>query len=555
MPPPQLVAIISEAASSGISLQADRRVPNQRKRVHMTLELPWSADQCIQQCGRSHRSNQVCGPEYILIMTACGGERRFASTVAKRLQQLGALTKADRRAADASDLSAFDVDTKYGLKAMRESVEMLKNAQYSAQHPPKAHIRDALGLKANAELQERWTAYLEAGEDAVFGCGIDPDKDVKSFLNRLLGVPVHLQNMIFTHFSAELDEQVKTAKANDKFDEGVVDIRGEAITLKPGFPQTLANDGLSGVPLLHHVLEVDRGVSFDRATELLDEKAKGNPEGKLFRAEGFYRSKRPTIGREADGMRATAVLIQKPTKAFTLNALATYKLYRPASGLGKDVALEDFCLGARYEKVDPELANKEWTRAYKEALTTCSHGPNCKNRSFCKIGLRRNDVHLVTGSVLPFWAHLQEAVGYYTTQTARATTRHSRMAIVRVRFTGADGKEQRLVGINVRTEQEMRRLQASLGGAPGSSSGAASSSTDAKPEVKPDIKPPIKIYTKLASVMIHQLKSQGALKFNYNAAIVEEWVAEAGRYRVRVVKGANAGQTLLCRPENLMSRK
>src|SRR5438046_978734 len=112
------IAIISDAGSIGISLHASNRALNRQRRVHITLELGWSADKQMQCFGRTHRSDQAEPPEYVLLHTELGGEKRFSSTIARRLASLGALTKGDRRSADSGDLAKYNFETEEGRAAL-----------------------------------------------------------------------------------------------------------------------------------------------------------------------------------------------------------------------------------------------------------------------------------------------------------------------------------------------------------------------------------------------------------------------------------------------------
>src|ERR1700752_2181318 len=50
-------------------------------------------------------------PEYVLLSAELGGEKRFSSTIARRLGNLGALIKSDRGAADNGDLARYNCET------------------------------------------------------------------------------------------------------------------------------------------------------------------------------------------------------------------------------------------------------------------------------------------------------------------------------------------------------------------------------------------------------------------------------------------------------------
>lgn len=240
----KFISIISDAASAGISLQADRRAENQRRRVHITLELAWSAgefsqplgfskpsfltssvpiplsDKTIQQLGRTHRSNQSSAPEYILVISDVAGENRFAAAVAKRMASMGALTKGDRKAQSGGiSLGSFNFETRFGKLALERTYSAVFGHRYngaSGSKPLKADVLpDGLNQAQFFHEVDDWVDKLEmVGNEADTG-------KIQRFLNRLLGMPLHLQNPLFSYLTQNLKFVLVWAKKNNKFDRGV----------------------------------------------------------------------------------------------------------------------------------------------------------------------------------------------------------------------------------------------------------------------------------------------------------------------------------------------
>ncbi|XP_058201465.1 protein FORGETTER 1-like isoform X1 [Rhododendron vialii] len=440
----KLVAIISEAGSAGVSLQADRRAINQKRRVHLTLELPWSADRAIQQFGRTHRSNQASAPEYRLLFTNLGGERRFASIVAKRLESLGALTQGDRRAGPS--LSAYNYDSAYGKRALMMMYSGIMEQDplpvlplgCSAENP--GAIQDFI-VKAKAALFSvaivRENIRGNGTGSGIFSSHIaDSDMhDVGRFLNRILGLPPDIQNGLFELFVSIFDLVIQKARLEGYFDSGIVKMRANTIELR-GNPKVVYEDPLSGASTLLFTFTLDRGTTWKSASALLDEKQK---DGSDLTNIGFYESRNEWMGRRHFLL------------AIKGSASGLYKIFRPATGdtLSREMLLTE--LKEKYVKVSYlEKARSGWEAEYevssKQVLLMayiclylqCMHGPNCKLGNFCTVGRRLQEVNVLGGLILQIWGSIEKVISKQAHQS------HKRLRVVRIETTTDN---QQIVGL------------------------------------------------------------------------------------------------------------
>ena len=120
------ILIFSDAGGTGRSYHADLNAKNQRLRVHYLLEPGWKADAAIQGLGRTNRTNQAQPPLFRPISTNVKAEKRFLSTIARRLDTLGAITRGQRQTGGQGLFRPEDnLESHYARDALRQLYMLL----------------------------------------------------------------------------------------------------------------------------------------------------------------------------------------------------------------------------------------------------------------------------------------------------------------------------------------------------------------------------------------------------------------------------------------------
>ncbi|MDD6316799.1 MAG: strawberry notch family protein [Clostridia bacterium] len=193
------ILIFSDAGGTGRSYHADLRAKNQQKRVHYLLQPGWSASKATQGFGRSHRSNQAVAPNFRLVTTNVMGQKRFTSTIARRLDQLGALTKGQRQAGS-------------GVFSEKDNLENPIAADALAIYY-RTIDRDVLRkLGLYDKIFDEHGRINESAEDL---------RNVSKFLNRILSLEVKEQNEVFQGFYDTFEHMMDVAIANGTVDMGL----------------------------------------------------------------------------------------------------------------------------------------------------------------------------------------------------------------------------------------------------------------------------------------------------------------------------------------------
>lgn len=208
------ILVFSEAGGTGRSYHASLTAVNQQRRIHYLLEPGWKAAAAIQGLGRTHRTNQASAPLFRPVTTDVKGERRFISTIAARLEALGALTRGERKTGGQNLFRASDnLDSGYARDALQQWYRLLRDGTL------KAISLDDFCERTALKIVDETGGLLDA---------LPP---INRWLNRLLALPIALQNAIFVEYEALIEARVEAAIQAGTFDRGIETIHADTIEL------------------------------------------------------------------------------------------------------------------------------------------------------------------------------------------------------------------------------------------------------------------------------------------------------------------------------------
>ncbi|WP_432769514.1 MAG: DEAD/DEAH box helicase family protein [Sphingopyxis sp.] len=207
------ILIFSEAGGTGRSYHADLGVKNQRRRVHYLLEPGWKADTAIQGFGRTNRTNQKQPPLFRPVSTDVKAQKRFISTIARRLDTLGAITRGQRQTGGQNMFRPQDnLESHYARDALRQLYQLLADGKVEGCSLLAFEAATGLSLLDDGGLRDE----------------LPP---ITTFLNRMLALTIDLQNILFETFEGLLASRIEGAIASGTYEMGLETLRAESFTV------------------------------------------------------------------------------------------------------------------------------------------------------------------------------------------------------------------------------------------------------------------------------------------------------------------------------------
>ena len=356
------VLVFSDAGGTGRSYHAELSARNTRLRVHYLLEAGWKADAAIQGLGRTHRTNQKQPPLFRPISTNVKAEKRFLSTIARRLDTLGAITRGQRQTGGQGLFRPEDnLESHYARDALRQLYLLLVRG------------------KVEGCSLERFEAAT--GLKLMDSNGIKDDlPGITTFLNRLLALTIELQGVLFTAFEQLLTARIEGAIASGTYDAGLETLRAESFAVTDRqviytHPRTGAETSLLTITERKR----NRPVTLDSALAELDD-----PRAKLLINE-----------------RSGRAAVQIPTTSTMLDdgeIERRVRLIRPMEAHNVPVRM---------------MGETHWVEADRDTFASAWVAEVAEVPEFAD-----STLHMVTGLLLPIWKRLpNDSTRVYRLQT------------------------------------------------------------------------------------------------------------------------------------------